>query len=125
HPLAGGRAFIVDSRQSGAMWFRWRRRMNKPTAETDTLEELGVDERWVSIVMAGTAADLMAGRDIPASETEWIKSVLEAENIRVGARMSIAGGLRQYRNMLLTDAMKEMKAEYRPKIHMRQVGAVT
>lgn len=119
HQLAGGRAIITNHVTAGSMWFRYRRRMGKPTSESDTLADLGVDERWVSIVMAGAAGDLMVGRDIPAAQTEWVKSVLEAENIRVGTRMSIAGGLRQYRNLLLTDAMREMKAEYRPKVRMR------
>ena len=119
HQLTGGRAIITNHATAGSLWFRYRRRMNKATEESDTLEELGVDERWVNIVMAGAAADLIVGRDIPAAQTEWVKSVLEAENIRVGTRMSIGGGLRQYRNMLIEDASQEMKAEYKPKVHMR------
>jgi len=51
--------------------------------------------------------------------------VLEAENIRVGTRMSIAGGLRQYRNMLIDDFAKEMRAEYKPKVRMREANSVT
>ena len=119
HQLTGGRAIITNHPTGGSLWFRYRRRMGKAKSESDELVELGVDPRWVNIVMAGAAADLMAGKDIPASQTEWVKSVLEATNIPVGTRMSIAGGLRQYRNMLLTDAMREMKAEYRPKVRMR------
>ncbi len=119
HQLAGGRALITNHPSAGSLWFRYRRRMAKATSEDDTLTDLGLDERWVNIVMTGAAADLMAGKDIPASRTEWVKSVLEAETIRVGTRMSIAGGLRQYRNMLLDDASKEMKAEYRMKVKMR------
>ncbi len=93
--------------------------MDKPTSETDELKDLGVDERWIQIILVGAAADLIVGRDLPAAQTEWVKSVLESENIRVGTRLSIAGGLRQYRNMLLNDAAKEMRAEYRPKVRMR------
>jgi len=118
HQLAGGRAFITNHQGGGPLWFRYRRRMNKATDETDTLDDLGVDERWVNIVLAGAAADLIVGRDVPAAQSEWVKNVLEAESIRVGSRMSIAGGLRQYRNMLLDDASQEMKAEYKPKIQM-------
>jgi len=121
HPMVGGRALIVNNFTS-TVWLRYKRRMGKATAETDSLATLGVDERWVSIVMAGAAADLMAGKDIPASHTEWVKSVLEAENIRVGTRMSLSGGLRQYRNMLIDDASYEMKAEYKPKVRMRMAG---
>ena len=119
HQLTGGRAIITNHATAGSLWFRFRKRMGKATDESDTLEDLGVDERWVNIVMAGAAADLIVGRDIPAAQTEWVKNVLEAENIRVGTRMSIGGGLRQYRNMLIDDASREMKAEYKPKVHMR------
>jgi len=120
HPMTGGRSLLTDV-ASGSVWLRYRRRMGKATAESDLLTELGLDERWMMIVMVGAAADLLVGRDVPAAQTEWVKSVLEAENIRVGSRMSIAGGLRQYHGMLLKAAMKEMKAEYRPIIHMRTV----
>lgn len=119
HPDAGGRALITNRYISSDVWLRYARRMDKATDETDILSDLGVDERWVNIIMAGAAADLMVGRDIPAAHTEWVKNVLEAENVKVGTRMSVAGGLRQYRNNLLMEAMKEMKAEYKPKVTMR------
>lgn len=119
HAMAGGRAIVTNHAAGGSLWFRYRRRMAKPTDELTSLKDVGVDDRWVNIVMAGAAGDLMIGKDIPASQTEWVKSVLEAESIRVGTRMSIAGGLRQYRNTLLVDAQREMKAEYKTKVRMR------
>lgn len=146
HPIVGGRALILNlasggyggggrgpldtgqmvsnSAAMGTVWLRYRRRMAKAEFETDVLDDLGVDERWVRIVMFGVAADLFAGRDITAAQTEWVKSVLEAENIRVGARMSIAGGLKQLRNMLLDDAQAEMKAEYKTRVTMMPVQAI-
>ena len=117
HPAVGGRAIILN-RDIGSFWARYKRRMAKATDETQVITDLGVDERWVNIVMAGAAADLMAGRDIDASHTEWVKSVLEAETIRVGTRMSIGAGLRQYRGMLLSDAAQEMDAEYDVTVQM-------
>jgi hypothetical protein len=119
HPDAGGRALITNRPAIGDVWLKYARRMDKATDESDVLSDLGVDERWVNIIMAGSAADILVGRDIPAAHTEWVKNVLEAENVKVGTRMSISGGLRQYRNNLITEAMKEMKAEYRPKVMMR------
>ncbi len=118
HPIAGGRALVTKS-SPGALWLRYRRRMGVPTSESDRLEDLGVDPRWAQIVVVGAAADLLVGRDVPQARTEWVQAVLEAENIRVGSRMSIAGGLRQYRNMLIQDAQAEMKAEYRPRVNIR------
>jgi hypothetical protein len=119
HQLTGGRALLLNQASAGSMWVRYRRRMGKAQLETDVLSDLGVDERWVNIVMAGAAADLFMGRDIPAARTEWVQSVLEAESIPVGTRTSIAGQLRRYRAVILNDAMKEMKAEYRTKVRMR------
>jgi len=139
HPMTGARALIINlaygnvggvggmlptgqmvsnSAAIGTVWLRYRRRMAKATLETDLLDDLGVDERWVRIAMVGSAADMLAGRDIPAAQTQWVKSVLEAENIRVGTRMSIAGGLYQLRNMMLTDAQAEMRNEYKGRITM-------
>ena len=147
HPMTGGRSLILNVASSGLMggdhnslatgqmvsntaamgtvWLRYRRRMDKATSEADVLADLGVDERWVRIVMFGVAADLFAGRDVTAAQTEWVKSVLEAENIRVGSRMSIAGGLKQLRNMLLEDAQAEMKSEYRTRVTMMPTKAYT
>jgi hypothetical protein len=119
HPLVGGRALLAET-GSGIVWCRYRKRMGVAVSEDDLIEDLGVDDRWVNIVLAGAAADLMSGKDVPAVHTEWIAATLEAENIRVGTRMSIAGGLRQYRNILLQDAANEMIAEdsQKIKVHM-------
>jgi len=125
HPMSGGRSLITGT-SLGSVWLRYRKRMDKATSESDVLADLGVDERWVNIVMYGVAGDLLVGRDLTAAQTEWVKSVLEAENIRVGSRMSIAGGLRQYRNMLLDEAQAEMRNEYRVKVKMRRaIGSPT
>jgi hypothetical protein len=120
HPLTGARALLTGG-STGVVWVRYRRRMGVATSEADILEDLGVDDTWINIIVIGAAATLLAGRDIPASQTEWISATLEAENIRVGTRLSIAGGLRQYRNQLLSDASKEMKAEdsQKVKVHMK------
>jgi hypothetical protein len=120
HPLTGARALLTGG-NSGVIWMRYRKRMGVAESEADVLADLGVEDSWINIVMMGAAATLMAGRDVPASQTEWIAATLEAENISVGTRMSIAGGLRQYRNILLNDASAEMKAEdsQKVKVHMK------
>jgi len=118
HPAVGGRA-VITNRWMGALWVKYRRRFGKATSEADTLASLGVDDRWVNILMVGAAADLMAGRDIPAAQTEWVQQVLQAENIQVGQRSSVAVGLARYRELLTPRAESEMSAEYRPKVRMR------
>ena len=123
HPSTGGRALITNV-QVGQVWVRYRRRFGDAVDESATLASLGMEERWVNIVMAGAAADIFAGRDLPASETRWVGAALEAENIPVGTRSSLARQLAAYRDHLLGLAQREMKAEYRTKIHMRSATQV-
>jgi len=113
HPQVGGRAFAVPGWVGGG-YGTYRRRMLAPTSEADTLDELGVEDVWVPIIMVSVAADLLVGRDIPKSQTEWISQALEAENIQVGTRTRLAGALRNYRNILISDFENEMAIEYRP-----------
>ena len=117
HPSAGGRAMIFTG-GLGSIWVRYRTRCGEPASESDELVELGVEERWANIVMIGAAADLLVGRDIPATHTEWVGKVLKAENIRVGTRQSIAVGLAQYRQLLIDRFQKEQGNEYQPKVRM-------
>ncbi len=119
HPTVGGRA-VITNLGHGSIWLRYRRRMKRPLLETEELIDLGVDDAWVNILMAGVAADLFAGRDLPASHVEWVGGVLQAENIPVGTRSQLSVGLARYRELLMDRAMKEMRAEYKVKTHMRQ-----
>jgi len=111
HPTTDSRTF-VSPYSWGDVWLRFRRKMGTVAAETDTLEDLGVDPRWVNIIIAGAAADLLVGRELSATHTEWVQASLEAERIEPGKRVSIAGSLRQYRNTLLRDAAQELDNEF-------------
>jgi hypothetical protein len=98
--------------------------MGNVTSESQTLEEIGMDARWVGIVMVGAAADLFAGRDLPASQVEWVSAVLQAENIEVGTRASLSVGLARYRQLLLERAQAEMQAEYKIVVEQNQAVQV-
>ena len=118
HPLTGGRA-LVTNLVMGSLWVRYRRRMGIITAETDELEDVGVEEVWSTIIMAGVAADLLVGRDLPQTQADFIGSILQTEAITPGTRTSIAVGLARYRDVLLERFQQEMKVEYRVKVRMR------
>ena len=120
HQSAGGRAAILSDSGSGigSVWVRYRTRFAEATDESDTLADLGVEERWANIVMIGAAADLLISRDIPATHTEWVGKVLKAENIRVGTRQSVAIGLAQYRQLLIDRFSKEQKTGRQQRVQM-------
>ena len=125
HPQVDGRAVVFNGAPSTTMWVRYRRRFGTATSEADTLESLGVDTVWNALIIVSAAADLVSGRDVQAVSSDWVQSALEAENIRVGTRLSVAGGLAQYRDILMGRFKKEMRGEdsNRPKVHIREVFA--
>ncbi len=122
HHSVGGRALITNV-NVGSVWVRFRRRFGDATSEATTLASIGMEQRWINIVMAGAAADLLMGRDISAAHTDWVGAALPAENIPVGTRSSIAQRLAGYREHLHDLAKKEMRAEYKSKVHMRPAEA--
>ena len=111
HQFVDGRALVLNQPVGGQVWARFRRRFGVATSETDILVDLGIDSVWEQLVIVGAAADVLAGRDVPEVNTEWVQSALEAENIRIGARLSLAGGLAQYRDLLIDRFANEMLAE--------------
>lgn len=123
HPATGGRALITNVRV-GQVWVRYRRRFGDAASEATTLASLGMEQRWVNIVMAGAAGDLFAGRDIPEAHTEWVGAALQAENVPIGTRTTVARSMAAYKEHLLNAAAKEMRAEYRAKVHMRPATQV-
>jgi hypothetical protein len=125
HPRVGGRALVVNGSATGQLWLRYRRRFALAADETALLADLGVETVWNTMVMVGAAADMMSGRDVQAVQTEWVQNALQSENIRVGTRLSVAGGLAQYRDILMARFMKEMRGEdsNRIRVHQREVFA--
>jgi hypothetical protein len=111
HHLTDGRALILNAGALEMIWARFRRRFGVAESEDDVLADLGVEDVWQTVVMAGVAADMMAGRDVPTSHTDWVQATLESENIRVGTRTQISVGLVRYRELLIDRFKKEMVGE--------------
>ena len=49
-----------------------KKKFIEPTAETDTLATIGLEDEYEPIIMAGVAAQMMAGRDIPTATADYI-----------------------------------------------------
>jgi len=107
---------LVTNERVSDIDVRYRRNMGVATSMNDSLDDLGLEVVWGSVVMVGAAADLVAGRDIPAEDTKWIGKALEGENIRVGTRTSLAVGLARYRELLIDRFSREQKGQETSKV---------
>ena len=88
----------------------FKKKFVQPTAETDTLATIGLEDEYEPIIMAGVAAHMLSGRDIPAATTEFVTDQLGTANFPVGAASNIRNGLLSYQATLLEQAKKDLKA---------------
>ena len=90
----------------------FKKKFIEPTAETDTLATVGLEEEYVPIIMAGVAAQMMSGRDIPAATADYISDQLATSNYPVGSSNSVRNSLLQYQQLLINQARKYLRAKY-------------
>ena len=90
----------------------FKKKFIEPTAETDTLATVGLEQEYEPIIMAGVAAQLMAGKDIPTSTADYITDQLAVSNFPVGSANSVRNSLLQYQQLLINQARKYLRAKY-------------
>jgi hypothetical protein len=62
--------------------------------------------------MTGVAAQMVAGRDIPAATSSYITEAMAASQFPVGSSNSLRNSLLQYQQLLLNQARKYLRAKY-------------
>lgn len=90
----------------------FKKKFIEPTEETDTLATVGLEDEYEPIIMAGVAAQMMAGRDIPTATTDYITDQLAVSNYPVGSSNSVRNSLLQYQQLLINQARKYLRAKY-------------
>ncbi len=83
-----------------------------PTAETTTLTAVGLETEYEPIIMAGVAAQLLAGKDINMVDAPYITEQLEAAVYPVGSSSSIRNSLLQYQQVLIQQARSNLRSKY-------------
>ena len=90
----------------------FKKKFIEPTSESDTLSTVGLEAEYEPIIMAGVAAQLLAGKDIPSATTDYISDQLAVSNFPVGSANSVRNSLLQYQQLLVNQARKYLRAKY-------------
>ena len=90
----------------------FKKKFIEPTAEDNTLANIGLEDEYVPIIMAGVAAQMMAGRDIPSATTDYISDQMAVSNFPVGSSNNVRNSLLQYQQLLINQARKYLRAKY-------------
>ena len=94
------------------MYVTFKKKYIDPTAETDTLATVGLEDEYEPIIMAGVAAQVIAGRDIPAATTDYITDQMAVSNFPVGSASNVRNSLLAYQKALITQARKDLRARF-------------
>jgi len=102
--------YNISSGHSAYVTFK--KKFIAPTNESTTLSSMGLETEYEPIVMAGVAAQIISGRDIPMATQNYITESLQAAVYPVGSSTSIRNSLLQYQQILIQQARKNLRARY-------------
>ena len=100
----------------------FKKKFVTPTLETDTLATVGLEDEYEPIIMAGVAAQLISGRDIPTATADYITDQMGTSNFPVNSASSIRNSLLQYQRALIQQARKDLRARYPEPVTVNKIA---
>ena len=94
------------------VYVTFKKKFIAPTSESSTLAGIGIETEYEPIIMAGVAAQIISGRDLPMVTQNYITESLQAAVYPVGSSTSIRNSLLQYQQILINQARKNLRARY-------------
>tara|TARA_R100000773_G_scaffold43529_1_gene42202 strand:+ start:138 stop:1133 length:996 start_codon:yes stop_codon:yes gene_type:complete len=94
------------------VFITFKKKFVEPTAETDTLVTIGLESEYEPIIMAGVAAQLLSGRDIPTATADYVSDQLATQTFPVNSASSIRNSLLAYQRVLIEQARKDLRARF-------------
>lgn len=99
----------------------FKKKFIEPTAEDNTLAEIGLENEYEPIIMAGVAAQIIAGRDIPTATADYITDQLSTSTFPVNSAANIRTSLLRYQNDLIEQARKDLRARYPEPVALNKI----
>lgn len=99
----------------------FKKKFGDVTNEASTLSDIGLETEYEPIIMAGAAAQLIAGRDIPTATSDYITDQMSVQNYGVGSSANLRNSLLQYQQILIAQARKDLRARYPEPVSVNSV----
>ena len=99
----------------------FKKKFIEPTSESDTLATVGLENEYEPIIMAGVAAQIIAGRDIPTATADYITDQLSTSTFPVNSAANIRTSLLRYQNDLIEQARKDLRARYPEPVALNKI----
>ena len=117
-----GKAVQFNGIQTGVpVHVTFKKKFGTVTNEDTTLSDVGLETEYEPIIMAGVAAQMVAGKDIPTVTAEYITDQISVGNYPIGSSNSLRNSLLQYQQLLITQARKDLRARYPEPVQLNSV----
>ena len=104
------------------MYVTFKKKFVEPTDETSTLASIGLENEYEAIVMAGVAAQMVAGKDIGTLDAKYLTDQIAVQNAPIGSSNQIRNSLLQYQQLLIQQARKDLRARYPEPVSMNNIN---
>lgn len=99
----------------------FKKKFGEVTNEASTLADIGLETEYEAIIMAGVAAQMIAGKDIPTYTADYISEQMQVQNYQVNSSTNIRNSLLQYQQVLINQARKDLRARYPEPVSLNSV----
>ena len=103
----------------------FKKKFISPTDENTTLVSVGLETEYEPIVMAGVAAQMVAGKDINKIDAKYITEQISVSNAPIGSSNSLRNSLLQYQQLLIQQARKNLRAKYPEPVTLNSINYPT
>jgi len=100
----------------------FKKKFVTPSAESDTLATIGLEDEYEPIIMAGVAAQMISGRDIPTATADYITDQIGTSNFPVNSASNIRTSLLRYQSDLIEQARKDLRARYPEPVTINKIA---
>tara|TARA_S200002703_G_scaffold49264_1_gene42595 strand:- start:307 stop:1248 length:942 start_codon:yes stop_codon:yes gene_type:complete len=99
----------------------FKKKFGEVANEASTLAEIGLETEYEPIIMAGVAAQMISGKDIPTYTADYITEQMAVSNYPVNSSSNIRNSLLQYQQVLINQARKDLRARYPEPVSVNSV----
>ena len=107
------------------VYVTFKKKFVPPTSEATTLVSVGLESEYEPIIMAGVAAQMIAGKDINKVDAKYITEQIATSAYPVGSSNTVRNSLLQYQNILIQQARKNLRAKYPEPVQLNSINYPT
>jgi hypothetical protein len=97
-----GLAVLFDDWAWGrSAWLTYSSGFTRPTSEADTLESLGLEDRWQRLLMISVLSVVLRGKEFDQASIEFLTEAIEAQALQLGSLTNVATALMRLRAELV------------------------